>query len=188
MILPIVLYGDPVLKKQTALVPEDYKDLKALIDNMFETMYSADGVGLAAPQVGLSLSLFVVDASPFEDEYPDAKDFKRTFINPEIIKEEGEEWLFNEGCLSFPALREDVIRKPIITLRYQDENFITHEQQFEGIVARIIQHEYDHLQGTVFVDKISFLKKTLIKNKLLDITKGHVKANYKVKVYTKKNK
>lgn len=186
MILPIVLYGDPVLKKKTELVKADHPGLNELVENMFETMHLADGVGLAGPQVGFSLALFVIDASPFADDYPEAKDFKRVFINPEILSEEGEEWLFNEGCLSFPALREDVMRKPVVYLRYQDEQFNKHEEKFDGIIARIIQHEYDHLKGVVFVDRISYLKKTLIKNKLVEIIKGNVKASYKFKVYVKK--
>jgi len=188
MIVPIVLYGDPVLKKKTEKVNKDTPALKELIENMFETMYAADGVGLAAPQVGLSLSLFIVDSSPFADEYPEAKDFKKVFINPEIVSEEGDEWLFNEGCLSFPALREDVWRKPRVKLKYQDENFNTFEELFDGINARVIQHEYDHLNGVVFVDRISYLKKTLHKKKLLSIIDGDVKTTYKVKPYKHKKK
>jgi len=186
MILPIVLYGDPILKKKAEEIAPGYKGLQELITNMFETMYAADGVGFAAPQMGLSISLFVVDSSPFVDDYPEAKDFKRIFINPEIISEEGEEWRFNEGCLSFPALREDVIRKPIIQIRYLDENFMPHEDTFDGINARIIQHEYDHLKGIVFVDRITYLKKTLIKKKLTEIINGNVNPTYKVKAYVKK--
>jgi len=186
MILPIVLYGNPVLKKATEEVLENHNNLKELIDNMFETMYAADGVGLAAPQIGLSLALFIIDASAFEDEYPEAKDFKKVFINPEIISEDGEEWLFNEGCLSFPSLREDVLRKPTIKIKFQDENFKWHEKTYDGIIARIIQHEYDHLNGVVFVDRISYLKKTLVKKKLKDIVDGNVNTSYKVKVIKKR--
>lgn len=188
MVLPIILYGDPVLKKKTEEILPGHVGLNEFVTNMFETMYEADGVGLAAPQVGISLALFVVDAAPFADDYPESANFKKVFINPQIISEEGEEWLFNEGCLSFPALREDVLRKPVVTIKYQDENFNTFEETYTGLNARIIQHEYDHLNGVVFVDRISYLKKTLIKNKLADISKGQVKASYKVKAYTKRKK
>jgi len=188
MILPIVLYGNPVLKEIAEDVNEKSNDIKELVENMFETMYAAEGVGLAAPQVGKSLNLFIVDADAFSDEYPEAKGFKKVFINAEIVKEEGEEWLFNEGCLSFPQLREDVARKPVITIKYLDENFQAHEDTFSGIVARIIQHEYDHINGIVFVDHLSFLKKQMIKNKINDIVKGHIKTNYKVKVNNKLKK
>ena len=152
MILPIILYGDPILKKKAEEIAPSYEGLQELVNNMFETMYAADGVGFAAPQMGLSIALFVVDSSPFVDDYPEAKDFKKIFINPEILAEEGEEWRFNEGCLSFPALREDVMRKPIIHIRYQDENFVQHEDKYDGINARIIQHEYDHLKGKLIID------------------------------------
>jgi len=182
MILPIVLYGDPVLKKKTADVSPEMEELNELIENMFETMYAADGVGLAAPQIGRSLNLFIVDASPFADEYPEAKDFKKVFINAEIIEESGEDWLFNEGCLSFPALREEVVRKETVTIEYMDADFVLHESTFGGIVARIIQHEYDHVKGVVFVDRLSFLKKQMIKKRLLNISKGIVDASYKVKL------
>jgi len=188
MILPIVLYGDPILKKKAEEINSRYQGLQELIDNMFETMYAADGVGFAAPQLGLSVALFVVDSSPFADDYPEAKDFKKVFINPEILSEEGEEWRFNEGCLSFPALREDVVRKPNILIRYLDENFVAHEDKFDGINARVIQHEYDHLKGIVFVDRITYLKKTLIKKKLIEIINGNVNPSYKVKAYVKKKK
>ena len=188
MILPIVLYGDPILKKKAEEITKGYQGLQDLVNNMFETMYAADGVGFAAPQLGLSIALFVVDASPFADDYPDAKDFKKVFINPEIITESGVEWRFNEGCLSFPALREDVIRKPNIHIRYLDENFVEHNDKFEGISARVIQHEYDHLKGIVFIDRITYLKKTLIKKKLIEIINGNVNPSYKVKAYVKKKK
>ena len=188
MILPIVLYGDPILKKKAEKLSSDYEGLQILIDNMYETMYAAEGVGLAAPQVGASINLFVVDASPFAEDYIDAVNFKKVFINPEILSEEGEEWRFNEGCLSFPALRQDVMRKPNILIRYQDEKFVEHEESFKGIAARIIQHEYDHLKGIVFVDRITYLKKTLIKKKLQDIIDGNVDPSYKVKAYVLRKK
>ena len=188
MILPIVLYGDPILKKKAEDITSASEELQTLIDNMFETMYAADGVGLAAPQVGSSINLFVIDTDPFAEDFPEGKDFKQVFINPEIISEEGDEWRFNEGCLSFPALREDVMRKPVVKIRYQNEKFVEHERTYDGIVARVIQHEYDHLKGIVFVDKITYLKKTLIKKRLIEIINGNVNATYKVKAYVKKKK
>jgi peptide deformylase len=197
MILPIVLYGDPVLRKVAAPIDAQYPDLKALIENMFETMYQAKGVGLAAPQIGKSIRLFVVDASPFaeiddEEEDEDAeltreeaqelRDFKKVFINPQILEEEGEEWKFNEGCLSIPRIREDVGRKAVVLLRYMDEHFVEHEEEFDGLAARIIQHEYDHIEGKLFTDRINPLRRKLLKNKLEDISKGKVNPDYKVKV------
>lgn len=181
MILPIVAYGDPVLKKVAEEIDSDYPGLDKLIQDMYETMYSSKGVGLAAPQIGKSIRLFVIDASPFEDEYPELRDWKRTFINPRILEEDGEEWNFNEGCLSIPGIREDVERKPELILEYEDENFELHEEKFEGIIARVIQHEYDHLEGVLFTDRLSPLKKRLLKGKLNDISKGIVDVNYKMK-------
>ena len=178
MILPIVAYGDAVLRKKAATINADYPNLSEFIDNMYETMYGAYGVGLAAPQVGVPIRVFLVDASPFsEDEGLDSKErellkgFKKTFINAEILKEEGEAWSFNEGCLSIPDVREDVSRKPKITIRYQDENFKSYTETYEGLVARVIQHEYDHIEGILFTDKLSSLKKRLIKGKLANISK-----------------
>jgi peptide deformylase len=186
MILPIVGYGNLVLKKKAGEIDQSYPNLKELIDDMWETMYSASGVGLAAPQIGKSIRLFMIDASPFEDEEPELKDFKKVFINARIIEESGDEWLFNEGCLSFPDLREDVSRKPKIKIQYQDENFESHEEEYEGIAARIIQHEYDHIEGIVFVDRISPLKRRLIRNKLTNIIKGAVSPAYKMKFAQRK--
>ncbi|MFN2395986.1 MAG: peptide deformylase [Bacteroidales bacterium] len=186
MILPVVGYGNPVLKKKAGEIDQSYPNLKELIDDMWETMYNASGVGLAAPQIGKSIRLFMIDAGPFEDEDPDLKDFKKVFINARIIEENGEEWLFNEGCLSFPDLREDVLRKPKIKIQYQDENFENHEEEYEGIAARIIQHEYDHIEGIVFVDRISPLKRRLIRNKLTNIIKGAVNPAYKMKFAQRK--
>lgn len=196
MILPIVAYGDPVLKKKATEITSDYADLKSLIANMYETMYGAYGVGLAAPQIGLSIRLFLVDTSPFaEDEsYSELekkalKSFKKTFINPEILEETGEEWAFNEGCLSIPNVREDVLRKPHIKIRYQDENFDTHTEEFDGLIARVIQHEYDHIEGVLFTDKVSTLKKRLIKSKLTSISKGKINVDYRMrfpKIYKKR--
>lgn len=181
MILPIVAYGDPVLKKVAEEIDPDYPGLDKLIQDMYETMYSSKGVGLAAPQINKSIRLFIIDASPFADEYPELEGWKRTFINPRILEEEGEKWDFNEGCLSIPGIREDVARKPELILEYEDENFELHEEKFDGVVARVIQHEYDHLEGILFTDHLSPLKKRLLKGKLTDISKGIVDVNYKMK-------
>jgi peptide deformylase len=188
MILPIIAYGDPVLRKKGIEINSDYPKLQELIETMHETMYNAFGVGLAAPQIGLPIRMFIVDASPFaeddtlsEEEINELKDFKCTFINAKIIEEEGEEWLFNEGCLSIPNVREDVSRKPHIKIEYQDENFETHNKEFSGILARVIQHEYDHIEGILFTDLISSFKKRLIKGKLNNISKGNIKVDYKMR-------
>lgn len=188
MILPIVAYGDPVLRKKGIEIPEDYPKLKETIANMWETMYEAAGVGLAAPQVGKAIRLFVIDPAPFaddenvsEEENEQLAKMKIVFINPKIIAEEGEEWAFNEGCLSIPDVREDVFRKPKITIEYLDENFESQTRTFEGIGARVIQHEYDHIEGILFTDKLSSLKKRLIKGKLTNISKGKVHADYRMR-------
>ena len=188
MILPIVAYGDPVLKKKAVVISSDYKDLKTLVANMYETMYGAYGVGLAAPQIGLSIRLFLVDTAPFsEDESLSAyeakalKNFKKTFINPEIIEEIGKEWNFKEGCLSIPNIREEVSRKPKIKIRYQDENFNSYVEVYDGLIARVIQHEYDHIQGILFTDKVSNFKKRLIKSKLSSISKGKISTDYRMR-------
>jgi peptide deformylase len=187
MILPIVSYGDPILKKETQDIGKSYPNLKEFIYNMFESMYAAPGVGLAAPQVGLSIRLFVIDATGYSDvDNPELNGFKKVFINAQIIEEEGEEWFFNEGCLSFPTLREDVLRKPKIHIHYLDENFESHDEWYEGIAARVIQHEYDHTDGIVFIDHLSNLKKQLIKGKLNDIMTGNVEVAYKMKFAKKK--
>lgn len=195
MILPIVAYGDPVLRKEsTPIAPNDSK-LKTLIENMWETMYNASGVGLAAPQIGESIRLFLVDASPFAEdedlsstEQQELKGFKKVFINAQITEEKGDEWAFNEGCLSIPGIREDVFRKPEILIKYQDENFNWHEERYTGLAARIIQHEYDHIEGILFTDKISPLKKRLIKSKLNNISKGKVNADYRMRFPAQKLK
>lgn len=179
MIYPIVAYGDPVLRKVAEPLEKGSLDVKKLSDDMFETMYEASGVGLAAPQIGLSIRLFVVDASPMEEE--DLKDFKKVFINPEILEEEGEEWAYEEGCLSIPGLRADVFREEKLKLRYYDLDWKEHVEEFDGIAARIIQHEYDHLEGIMFVDYLSPVKKRLIKGKLTNISKGKVDASYRMK-------
>jgi peptide deformylase len=179
MTFPIVAYGDPILKKMAQPITKDYPNLSELIENMYETMYRANGLGLAAPQVGLSIRLFVVDASKVEKE--DLKDFKKIFINAQILEETGDEWMYNEGCLSIPGIREDIYRIPKIKIKYVDENFIEHTEEYSGIAARVIQHEYDHINGVLFTDRISSLKKRILKNRLADISKGRVDVDYKMK-------
>jgi peptide deformylase len=182
MKFPIIAYGDPVLRRKApSIEPDEYPHIKALIDNMFETMYGAHGVGLAAPQVGLSMRLFVIDASVFADDDASLKDFKRVFINACILDESGEEWPFNEGCLSIPEIREDVYRKQNVKLSYYDENWKHHEETFSGMAARVVQHEYDHIEGKLFTDKLSPLRKRLIEKRLNDISKGMVDVDYKMK-------
>ena len=188
MILPIVAYGDPVLKKRTSPINVEYPNIKSVILNMYDTMYAANGVGLAAPQIGLSIRLFLVDTKPFSDDdslsasdRSKLENFKKTFINPEIIEESGEEWSFNEGCLSIPGIREDVTRKKQIKIRFQDENFVEKTENFDGLIARVIQHEYDHIEGILFTDKVSNFKRRLIKSKLSSISKGKVFTDYKMR-------
>lgn len=188
MILPIVAYGDPVLKKKAKEITPEYPDFKELLENMFETMYGAHGVGLAAPQIGRAIRLFLVDTTPFaddenlsEEERDELGSFKKVFINAEILTEEGEEWPFSEGCLSIPGINEDVFRQPDITIRYQDENFKEHTATYSGLIARVIQHEYDHIEGILFTDKLSSLKKRLIKGKLTNISKGKCSADYRMR-------
>ncbi len=195
MILPIVLYGDPVLRKKAEEITPDYPDLKNLIQNMFDTMYQASGVGLAAPQIGKAIRLFVVDTQPFvededeedeefsQEEKKELASFKKVFINAKILNEEGEQWKFKEGCLSIPKIREEVYRKPMLTIEYLDENFNKHQETYKGLIARVIQHEYDHIEGILFTDRISPFKKRLLSGKLADISKGKVDAEYKTKVY-----
>jgi peptide deformylase len=179
MIYPIVAYGDPVLRKKAANISKDYAGLTELIENMYETMYDSHGVGLAAPQIGKSINLFILDTASFEDEkYPN---LKKVFINAQILEETGEKWDFEEGCLSIPQVRENVKRHDTLRIKYQDENFNTHEETYYGIAARVIQHEYDHIQGILFIDRISELKKRLIKNKLIRISKGDVRVDYKMR-------
>jgi peptide deformylase len=195
MILPIVAYGDPVLRKVGKEIDKDYPNLAALIANMKETMYNASGVGLAAPQIGKDIRLFVIDASPFaEDEDLDEKDretlktFNKVFINPTIIEEEGDEWAFNEGCLSIPDVREDVFRQEKIKIEYFDEDFKKHTEELEGLAARVFQHEYDHIEGVLFTDKLSSLKKRLIKKKLENISKGKIRSDYRMRFPNLKKK
>lgn len=194
MILPIVAYGDPILKIVAADVPENSSELVTLIANMYETMYQAKGVGLAAPQIGQSLRLFIVDGAPFADEEGDEPDpkavgidsFKKVFINPVIEQQTGDEWAFQEGCLSIPKIRENVNRREKIRVTYYDENWLLHEEQFDGYAARIIQHEFDHLEGILFTDKLPPLKRKLIAKRLNNISIGHVEADYKMKFFKKK--
>ena len=198
MVLPIVVYGDPVLRKKCVDIEKSHENLSTLIQNMYETMYEANGVGLAAPQVGKAIRLFVIDASPFaevdEDEEPEftaeemkqMDGFKKTFINAIITNEEGEQWKFNEGCLSIPKIREDVLRKPDVTIEYYDEDFKKHKETYNGVIARVIQHEYDHIEGILFTDKISPFKRKMISGKLTDISKGKFRADYKTKVFIPK--
>ncbi len=184
MILPIVAYGDPVLRKKAEEIDEKYPNLEKLISDMYDTMYEARGVGLAAPQVGLPIRLFIVDASPFaegEDAEPAAEGFKRVFINPIIFEETGEEWPFEEGCLSIPNIREEVKRKSELKIEYYDENWDLYEEALDGVLARVVQHEYDHIEGILFTDKLSPLRRTLLKGKLADISKGNVDVSYKMK-------
>jgi peptide deformylase len=201
MVLPIVIYGDPVLRKKCEDIDATYTGLSQLIKDMFETMYAASGVGLAAPQIGKAVRLFIVDTEPFAEmeEDEDEEDaeftpeqrkeleaFKKIFINARIVEEEGTEWKFNEGCLSIPKIREDVSRKPTITIEYVDENFKAHKETYDGVIARVIQHEYDHIEGVLFTDKVGPFKRKLIAGKLNDLAAGKVNADYKVKVYRPK--
>jgi peptide deformylase len=195
MILPIVGYGDPILRKFCDPILPNHPNLNEIINDMYETMYNACGVGLAAPQVGLSLRLFIVDTTPFSDdedlektEQAALNGFKKTFINAKIILEEGEEWGFNEGCLSIPEVREDVYRKEKITLEYCESDFVIKTEIFEGLIARVIQHEYDHIEGILFTDHISTLKKQLIKKKLQNIMEGKARPDYKMKFIAKKGR
>lgn len=195
MIYPIIAYGDPVLRKKTKELTQDYPKLEILLEDMFETMYAAHGIGLAAPQIGLPLRLFIVDATPFEDDEELSEEertfvatFKRVFINAKIVEETGNEWAFNEGCLSIPDVREDVFRQETITIEYWDENFKKYKETIGGIAARIIQHEYDHIEGILFTDKLSPLKKRLIKGRLTSISKGKVNVDYKMRFPVLKKK
>ncbi len=195
MILPIIAYGDPVLRKLGKSIDKDYPALEPLLENMFETMYGAKGIGLAAPQIGLPIRIFIVDATPFKDdeeleleERNFLSTFKQVFINAQIIDETGDEWVFNEGCLSIPDVREDVFRNETVKIEYLDEKFEKHTKEFSGIAARIIQHEYDHIQGILFTDKLSSLKKRLIKGKLANISKGKIRIDYRMRFPNMKKK
>lgn len=180
MILPVVSYGNPVLKARTEEITADYPGLAQLISDMFETMYSASGVGLAGPQVNHSIRLFVIDASPFDEDDAGAKDFKKVFINAQIIERTGDDVLMDEGCLSFPGFREEIFRKETIRIQYLDEHFMPHDETYSGIRARIIQHEYDHIEGILIVDHLSNLRKVLLKRRLKELTLGQVKVGYRM--------
>ncbi len=188
MVLPIIAYGDPVLRKVGLEIDKNYPELDTLISNMKDTMKNARGVGLAAPQIGKAIRLFLVDTAPFaEDDELDEKErtflkgYKKVFINAKIIKEEGTKWSFSEGCLSIPNINEDVSREETVTIEYLDENFKKHTETVGGLAARVIQHEYDHIEGVLFTDKLSSLKKRLLKKKLENISKGKVDADYRMK-------
>lgn len=181
MILPIVIYGNPLLRKVSEEVTPDYPKLREIIANMWETMYVADGVGLAAPQIGLNIRLFVIDGKALGEDDPRCLDFKHTFINAKIIDKGGNEWPFTEGCLSLPGIREDVMRCELVKLQYQDEDFNTHVIELDGIRARIVQHEYDHLEGKLFIDHLNMLKRRLLKKRLSKIEVGDVDVSYRVK-------
>ncbi len=186
MIYPITVYGEPVLRKVAEPITPDFEGFQQLLADMYETMYFSDGVGLAAPQIGKSLRLFVVDASPVADEEPELEGFKKAFINPQILERYGEEWSMNEGCLSLPEIREDVSRPEKIKIKYLDENFVEHIEEYGGFAARVIQHEYDHLEGILFIDHLSMLRKRMLKGKLTAITKGKVKTSYRIVIPGKK--
>jgi len=195
MLLPIIAYGHPVLKRKAEVINKDYPKLMELIENMFETMYNANGVGIAAPQIGLSIRLFIVDTSPFsEDESLSDEDrsllksFKKVFINPEILDENGDEWSFEEGCLSIPNIRESVLRQKEIKIQYFDEKFNKHTASFDGLLARVIQHEYDHIEGLLFTDKLSSFKKQLLKKKLLKISSGKLSFDYEMQYFKSSKK
>lgn len=179
MIFPVYVYGHPVLRKLAKEIDEDYNDLDQFIKDMFETMYISDGIGLASPQVGRSIRLFIIDASPLEDEDPSFSDFKKVFINPQIIEKTGDKSNFNEGCLSIPNLREEVSREPDIRIQYYDEDFNFYDEVYSGTISRVIQHEYDHLEGVLFTDRVSPIRKRLLKGKLTGISKGKFEASYK---------
>jgi peptide deformylase len=187
MIFPIVAYGDPVLRKRAQPIEPGSMDVKMFVADMYETMYASSGIGLAAPQVGQSIRLFVVDGSAVnegadeEDKDPTLDNFKKVFVNPEIIEEAGDDWSFEEGCLSIPGVRTEVMRPEIIVIRYFDADWNPHEEEYEGMAARIIQHEYDHIEGKLFTDYMSPLKRQLVKKKLADISKGKVDVEYKMR-------
>ncbi|MBO4645950.1 MAG: peptide deformylase [Bacteroidales bacterium] len=181
MILPICVYGHPVLRRKASDVEMEKEELQQLVSDMYETMYNANGVGLAAPQIGKSIRLFVIDSEPFKEAYPTEEIRKQAFVNPIITKRYGEEYPFNEGCLSLPDIHEDVYRPSTIDITYLDENLEEKTETISGCVARIIQHEYDHIEGQVFTDRLSSLKKMILKRKLTDIASGKIRTSYKIK-------
>lgn len=182
MIYPIYVYGSPVLRKKAMEIPEDYENLGQLVDDMFETMGHSEGVGLAAPQIGLSLRMFVIDATQVEEDDEEyVPNFKKAFINPVLLDEKGDKLSYNEGCLSIPNIREDVYRPEKVRIRFYDRDWNLHDEEYDGIRARIIQHEYDHLEGILFIDKINPLRKRMLTGKLNAISKGRVDVDYKIK-------
>jgi len=180
MIYPVNVFGDPVLRKKAEPITKDFQDLKVFIENMFETMYNSDGVGLAAPQVGHAIRLLIVDTTTTEED--DLTGIKKAFINPEIIQKSGDEWIMNEGCLSLPEIREDVLRPETVKIKYMDEDFNPIEETYHGFTSRVIQHEYDHLEGVLLVDYLTPLKRRILKSKLTAITKGKVQPKYRIKI------
>jgi len=182
---PVTVYGDPLLRKKAKAIDKDDPKLKEIIENMWETMYYSDGVGLAAPQVGMSIRMFVIDASSGADDEPELEGFKKVFINPEIIETTGDSWIMNEGCLSLPEIREDVTRLDKVRIKYFDENFVEHDEIYGGFAGRVIQHEFDHLEGKLFIDYLSPLRKRLLKSKLNAIATGKVQPHYRIKVPVK---
>lgn len=187
MVLPVTAYGHPTLRRVAEDIDKDYEGLDQLIEDMFETMYHTIGVGLAAPQINRSIRLFVIDASPYAEDNPELLDFKKVFLNAKITSRSGDEYLFNEGCLSVPDIHEDVNRPSVVDIEYYDQDWNFHKETYEGVAARIIQHEYDHLEGILFVDKLSSLRKTLLRKKLSDISNGNIKVNYKM-IFPRKKK
>lgn len=181
MILPIYLYGQPVLRKEAQEVPADYPELKELVNNMFDTLTVAEGCGLAAPQVGLSLRLFVVDGTELKEEYPECANFKQAFVNPVVLEESEEEISYSEGCLSLPGISENVVRPKKVRVRYSDLDGKEHEEWLEGFCSRIFQHEYDHIEGNVFTDRISPIRRQFVKGKLMNIAKGRTVPKYRFK-------
>lgn len=180
MILPIVAYGHATLKKMSEDIDQDYPNLDKLLDDMFETMYADSGVGLAAPQINKNIRLFIIDADPFKEDHPEAEGVKKVMINAAILEEEGEEWSFEEGCLSVPDVHEGIMRKPRILIEYYDENWELHEEWIDGIIARIIQHEYDHIDGKIFIERLSGMRKMLLKKKLHNISTGNITPKYRM--------
>lgn len=180
MVLPVTAYGHPILRKVAEPIEKDYPELDQFIEDMFETMYFSEGVGLAAPQVNRSIRIFIVDATPYEEDMPEAKGFKKVFLNPEIVEEQGDEKLLNEGCLSIPGIREDVERPKKVHIRYYDQEWNLHDEWYDGMLGRIIQHEYDHLEGILFTDKLSPVRKTMLRTRLSNISKGKVDVEYKM--------
>jgi peptide deformylase len=190
MILPIVAYGHPILRKRSHEIDENYPNLAKLVEDMWETMYASNGVGLAAPQVNKDIRLFVMDSAQIfanmdederkEENYPDAPGTRQVFINAHVVEEIGDDWAYNEGCLSIPKIREDIYRAEEVTIEFQDETFRSHKKTFTGITARIILHEYDHIEGKLFIDHLSPLKRKLLRRKLDDISKGKISVDYKM--------